>query len=242
ACARLERDLKRVRETLAPLVNLADFEKPWLAKLNPFGEAAFIDRPIDMKGDLSDPLWSKAGPLGNFGNGSSVPEDPTEVRLLYTDEALYVGFTCYESHMDKITAVRTERDSNVWQDDSVEVFLNPDSLLLPWWQFIVNVNGVQFDGVQQAGAEFDSSWNGDWQAATARTADRWTAEIRIPFSTLGLDGRQKGRIWMCNFARNDKANDRLERQGWAEYETSSYGAEPRGSLHDTRKFRPILFR
>jgi nitroreductase len=32
----------------------------------------------------------------------------------------------------------------------------------------------------------DPAWNGEWRAATTRAGDRWSAEVAIPFTTLGM--------------------------------------------------------
>jgi len=47
----------------------------------------------------------------------------------------------------------------------------------------------------------DVSWNGDWTVKTSRHADRWEAEVKIPFSTIG----RSNDVWGIHFGRSRKA-------------------------------------
>ena len=50
-------------------------------------------------------------------------KEQTVAKLLWDDEHLYAAFICEDAH---ISAEHTERDSEVWKDDTVEVFTAPD--------------------------------------------------------------------------------------------------------------------
>ena len=240
---RITRECANVEKTLAPILVVdPDYTKRWLARLDPAGEARYAANPVQMKGDLSDPQWASAPKLGGFGNGGETPDDPTEVQLLYTDDALYIGYTCYESAIDKLVLTHMQRDSNVWEDDSVETFVNADSLLTPFYQLIASASGVQFDSLEKGDGTRNPDWSGEWEVKTAKASDRWTAEVKIPFATVGVTGSQKGRMWMLNFCRNDFASAKDGAYGQGFVQSSSYGARPQGGFHDTRKFRPIWFR
>ena len=199
--------------------------------------------PPTVDGDLSDSAWRQAEALADFRqtNSGERPADQTEVRLLYTDDAFYVAFICRESTPDKQIVKRTARDSKVWEDDSVEVFINTDGLGYPYCQFVANAAGTQYDAMCPADGLLDSSWNGDWQVRTKSGSDAWTAEFRIPFETLGLAGPPSGRIWLCNFARNDHAARIRQDFGDTWWDISSWGYGPGGGLHVPSKFRPVVF-
>jgi len=75
------------------------------------------------------------------------------------------------------------RDSNVWLDDAIEIFLNrPDAAPKDWLQVIVNANGVVFDQWRE-----NAAWNGDIQAGVKRLDDRWLLEVSLPLKDLGMD-------------------------------------------------------
>ena len=53
----------------------------------------------------------------------------------------------------------------------------------------------------------DRSWNGEWEYAVHvdRANKRWTAEVRIPFATLGAGAPKAGDIWGMNVGREHYA-------------------------------------
>jgi hypothetical protein len=240
ARARAVREAQRVEAILKGKLDVAGYLQSWGEKTDTsYAAATRIDAPPKMTGDLSDPLWKQATVIGGFADGDAKPDDRTEVRLLYTSDALYVGFTCFESNMDKLVAARTARGMDIWEDDAVEVRINTDGLLFPNYQFGANALGVQYDAATTSNGSPNTAWKPDWQVKTARAADRWTAEYRIPFRTLSVALPPNGCLWMCNFCRLDHAN--AEANG-TNYQISSYGAKPGGSFHNTAKFRPVWFR
>lgn len=236
AIRRVGREVPSVREWLGgSFRGIDEYCQSWESRFEPLREVHRAMRPPRLAGDLSDPLWRQS-PVLKLVGGSSGNE--TELRLLYTPEALYVGFLCYETDTDRLVTGHKARDSEIWTDDSVEIFVNPNALGQPYYQFISNVEGAVLDGRHLPGEPFDITWNGDWEVKTARGKDHWTAEFRIPFRSIGVEGSAKGRIWLFNFARNDRAGEFHSVMG-ENYEMSAWS--PAGSLHDTSKFRPIQF-
>jgi len=57
----------------------------------------------------------------------------------------------------------------------------------------------------------DKSWDGEWEAATARDASGWTAEIRIPITTLSF--KRDLSEWGFNVHR--RIQRRQETDRWA---------------------------
>src|SRR5688572_24682670 len=60
---------------------------------------------ITLDGRLDEPVWTRAWPAADFvqidpNNGTPATE-PTEVRLAFDGNALYMGVTCYDSEPDK---------------------------------------------------------------------------------------------------------------------------------------------
>ena len=60
---------------------------------------------ITLDGRLDEPFWTRVVPAGDFMqrdpvNGQPATE-PTEVRIAYDRESLYLGVTCYDSEPDK---------------------------------------------------------------------------------------------------------------------------------------------
>ena len=60
---------------------------------------------IELDGRLDEEVWSRAVPARDFiqqdpDNGKPATE-PTEVRILFTSTALYIGVTAYDSEPDE---------------------------------------------------------------------------------------------------------------------------------------------
>jgi hypothetical protein len=79
-----------------------------------------------IDGDLSDVVWKKAVRIKDFrklGELKTLVTQQTEAGFVYDSKNLYMSFTCYASAPEKIVKASTERDSNIWSDDIMEIFL-----------------------------------------------------------------------------------------------------------------------
>ena len=80
--------------------------------------------PIRIDGKLSELSWKKAPqsqPFVNIVTGEPAPDMfKTQVALLWDDTYLYFGFTVVERD---VWATLTERDSKIYMDNDVEVFI-----------------------------------------------------------------------------------------------------------------------
>ncbi len=102
-----------------------------------------IDREINLTGKLDDPLWRKAEviELVNADNGKK-PDVTTQVRLLYISKMLYIGFHCVD---DYIWGTKTDHDADIYNEECVEVFLNPASSTYQYYELNVSPKNVVFD-------------------------------------------------------------------------------------------------
>jgi hypothetical protein len=138
-----------------------------------------------VDGRLDEPAWQKAQVLEfrMLDGDTKTPTNPTEARVISTDKALYVGFRCRESDMEGLAASKRARDSGIWQDDAVEVFLLPNAKpSRQYYHLIVNPEGSFYD-------DFNSdpkAWEGNPKLAVAKGKDFWSVEIEIPWSDLKL--------------------------------------------------------
>lgn len=142
----------------------------------------------EIDGTLNDPAWTGGALVSQFKLlDGRPPTEKTWARICYDDTNLYVAFKCYESHMDKLVARHTEFDSAIWEDDAVEVFVDPYGSFSQYVHFITNSIGTRFDEKGRAGKQPSPRWNGAWRVATAKEADGWTAEFAVPWSDLGVE-------------------------------------------------------
>jgi len=159
---------------------------------------------IRVDGRLDEAAWAAAQPATGFRQQSPHDGDPaterTEVRILYDDDAVYVGARMFDSEPSRIVARLGRRDAGT-QSDLFEVDFDSYHDHRTSFQFYVNPLGVKQDRV--ASNDFaggDDAWDPVWDAATQRDSQGWTAEIRIPLSQLRFPNRPT-QVWGVNFFR-----------------------------------------
>jgi hypothetical protein len=144
---------------------------------------------IKLDGVLEDAEWSGAGRIDTFFEtvfGDNRPPHVTTVAYVaYDAKYLYVGLRCDDPDPAKIRAPYTDRDQVVGTDDNVAVFIDTQGDKRVAQEFRVSPRGIQGDAVFN-----DSSGNEDfspdfyYDTAAKITEKGWTAEMRIPFSSL----------------------------------------------------------
>jgi hypothetical protein len=159
-------------------------------------QAVSIEDAVVMDGAMTDPRWAKAPelPLGDC-DSTNAARYATWAKLLFSPTHLYVGFHGEEPDTAGMPAKAEQRDGDVWQDDSVEVFLRPDPDR-PYYQVVVNARGVFGDSMVR-----DGRWNGSIEAKTRIVAGKhWRAELKIALADIGcyVGGDQ---AWRVNFNR-----------------------------------------
>ena len=145
------------------------------------------NQPVELDGKLDEPAWQSAQPAGGFiqhqpDDGKPATQQ-TEIRILFDDEALYVGARMFDT--EGAAGVRTmlyRRDQHM-QNDNVELIFDTFHDHVGRTIFAVNPSGVKSDA--GVAAEFaDQAWDAVWDVATAIDSLGWVAEFRIPFSQL----------------------------------------------------------
>jgi len=179
----------------------------------PTAAATRTTEPIAVDGRLAEPAWQTAPEIGGFVKaGSDQPaSQATTARILFDQSALYIGFTCHEDRMAATAAEAKERDGKVTGDDCVEVFLGPTHDRFNFMHFAVSLSGARYDASGD-GAGVAADWDAPWQAAVSRGADRWTAELAIPWACLQLNA-QVGGVWDLNLCREERPHGELS--SWA---------------------------
>jgi hypothetical protein len=158
---------------------------------------------ISLDGRLDEPEWQLVPPATGF-----IQTDPhegrpaterTEVYVLYTDAALYIGARLWDSTGD-VRKRLGRRDSMLMDSDWFSVMLDSYHDHVNAYQFSVNPAGVKRDEITTGQWRGDSSWDAVWDVATAIDGEGWTVEMRIPFSQLRF-GRDSVQIWGIQFSR-----------------------------------------
>jgi hypothetical protein len=197
-----------------------------------------VETPV-VDGHLDESVWRTAPAIQGFvqrvpSDGAPASER-TELRLLYDEEALYVGAWLYDSEPEAIVPGEAIRDYDLEQSDAILLILDTFRDQQNAFVFGTNPAGIEYDGQvanegqgggrffgaggtnnrrQQSGsgAGFNLNWDASWSVATSRDDRGWYAEFRIPFSTLRY-AEGEGQSWGLNVARRVR---RLNEQSfWA---------------------------
>ena len=173
------------------------------------GEAPMID------GVLSEGVWQQATPLTRFMQAEPFEGQPaselTEVRILYDDEAIYVGALLHDRDLSQIVTTDTRRDANLNEMDSFQIIFDTFHDQQNGFVFGTNALGVQYDAQVRDQSRATSTWDGSWDVKTNVTESGWTAEFRIPLRTLRYGPAPQ--TWGVNAFRNIQR--RRERTYWA---------------------------
>ena len=145
---------------------------------------------VEIDGELNEADWQKADAIKQFvqiepfeGESSS---EPMEVRILYDDENIYIGFICYDSQMSKLIANEMRRDArDIHENDNVFILMDTYNDKRSGFFFRVNALGAIQDRVITNNGD---TLNDDWDAVVACKSKihetSWTTELSIPFSQL----------------------------------------------------------
>ena len=167
--------------------------------------------PIKLDGLLDDAAWVTAPVAGQFTEFRPHPGRPerlpTEVRVLYDDDAMYVGAKMVETSPDSIKRELTQRD-NVGNTDFFAVFLDPYRDHLNGYSFLVMSTGVQTDSRYSPANGEDNAWNAVWDSRVAPLPDGhgWSVEIRIPYSAIRF-AQAPVQTWGVQFFRQRKRDN-----------------------------------
>lgn len=157
------------------------------ARLERVAQAVRITEEISLDGYLDEQAWDLAIPATNFvqrrPNPGAASAERTEVRILFDDENLYVGFTCFDSEPSRIAVNDLEEDFDFRGSDGVTLAFDSLHDLRSAFLFITNPAGAKGDAqVSVTGLNMD--WDGVWDVRTSQNDEGWIAEFVIPFKTL----------------------------------------------------------
>ena len=194
-----------------------------------FATAGHTDQPPTIDGKLDDPCW---GPeclvLGDFvlPDMSDFAPAQTTARICYDDSRLHMAVVCEEPNVAGMKAFHTERDTALWRDDCVEIFIDTNHDRATFHQFIVNSKGAIYDKPPDG----DASWDSGAEAAALVGEERWTIEISIPFSDLG-GAVKPGDVWGFEIGR-----ERYAGEGHLSVWSPTYG-----KFHEADKYGELTF-
>ena len=162
--------------------------------------------PPVIDGTLQDPAWEKAPVATEFHQYEPHNDRPasfeTEVRVLYDDDAVYIGAKMFDPEPDKILRELGLRNSgHDLNADRFYVEINPFDDGINGFRFQLSASGVQTDAnLSSGGNRGDLNWDAVWISETSITDEGWIVEMKVPYSALRFP-RNDMHEWGINFWR-----------------------------------------
>jgi hypothetical protein len=172
--------------------------------------AGHVLDPITVDGRLDEFTWKALPRLGAFQNirGGEVPL--TQSAIAWDNRNVYFMFVCADGDP---WSDMFERDAHLWDQEVVEVFLDPDSDGKNYPELEVSPHNVVVDLLIPAPGEVPADVAAEWdieglQTAVGKHPAGWTVEIAIPWRSLGeagVDGPPKlGDRWRVGMYRIER--------------------------------------
>lgn len=183
-----------------------------------------------IDGKIKEDTWLEAVRNGNIiagfvsQGGGKIANCQMLGLVVYDNKNLYLGVLVYPSSMEKLTQKACQDDDkNIWSDDHLEVFIQPDINSQVYYQFAVNPENLK------------SSHYGDetpfFETATYKGNNSWSAEMVIPWSLLNITP-EKGKVLGFNLAGAHTTADSFEWITWTK--TSNF--------HDIKRFGRLILK
>lgn len=185
----------------APAGAFAAFQK---AQQVPVARVPVVSAAPKLDGVLDD-VYKKSATGLKFKfllGGDAGPTAATTVYVLSTTKELFVFYNCESPDMDALLADVRDHDGSVWQDDSIEMFVDPTNQrqVDGYMHFAINALGTTYES-KGPKDDADASWDPKMQVKTKVGKKAWTMELAIPFTELVKDAKKINRVWAINFNR-----------------------------------------
>lgn len=172
-----------------------------------------LHQPIVFDGHIQDGEWDAVDTLSmvsHWPDFSETPNTRTQFRVTYDEKFLYFSARCYAAPLH-IQGPSFERDYWEMTMDQVAIILDTYNDNENGVIFAVTPTGSRVDVSLKNDAQGDSptdqSWNSFWEAAVSRDDKGWSAEVRIPFSSLRFQSAD-GNVTMGLIAYRYSARER----------------------------------
>lgn len=192
-----------------------------------------------IDGYINEAAWEAVEWAGDFtqwmpSNGA-LPSQPTEFKIIYDDNYLYVAVKALDSVPEEIVKRMSRRDG--FQGDFVEINIDSYHDYLTAYSFTATAAGVKGDEkINQDGEDWDDTWDPIWYLKTSSNKEGWIAEFKIPLTQLRFSS-DSVQVWGLEVKRRLYRKD--ERSVWQAINNEESGYVSRfGELHGLTNLQP----
>ncbi|GAA4823070.1 DUF5916 domain-containing protein [Algivirga pacifica] len=197
-----------------------------------------------IDGKLDEEAWTKH-PWGFEGkfvqttpNNGEESRVSSAIRILYDDDAIYVGVRMYDPNPDSIPRQSGFRDSFYDNADAIGIMFDTYNKQQNAMGFMTTVSGVQSDFTSTNESDPDPSWNALWKSQVSIDEQGWVAEFEIPYVSLRFP-KKDIHTWGINFYRVSKRYN--EEANWSFVDASVQGyLSQMGKLNGIENIKPPL--
>lgn len=176
----------------------------------PVIRAAELQGDVRVDGKLDEAAWLPAPVATDFvqldPNEGRAATERTELRVLYSRDALYLGLRMFDSEPSGIRSRLARRDDPIFGADLVEIYIDSYRDRLTGFVFRITPAGAVRDAAWLApgsgGFGQDNSWDAVWESAARVDSGGWSAELRIPFSQLRYNVGPADTTWGIQVRRD----------------------------------------
>ena len=189
-----------------------------------------------LTADAESEFWREiaAEPFHEAVSGAE-PQQETSVRAVWDADELRVLFHAADTHA---WATLTARDAPLYEEEVVEVFLDPAGDLESYFEIEVNPLNAVLDLVlrrNRSGYAKDFAWRCEGlRTAVVKSAAAWSAEFSIPFRSLSAAPPEAGDRWRVTFCR-------IDRPPGVPRELSAWSPTGRATFHTPERFGILDF-
>ncbi len=175
----------------------------------------YIDEEINIDGVMDEAIWETASQTDEFWqffpSDSILAQNPTETRMLYNDDMLYVGIKASIPER-KYVATSLRRDYSSRGNDNVTLMFDTFKDGSNAFLFGATAYGVQREAlVSGGGTMLNISWDIKWFAENTMNDDSYILEFAIPFNSFKF--KEGETQWRMQCYRWDIQNN--EQTAWA---------------------------
>lgn len=154
-----------------------------------------ITSNVNFDGVPDEEFWNDSEPLPMVMHSPVFGKEPTEkseIRIIYDEKYLYAGAWLRYNDPAMLQSVSYKRDYMGMGSDWLGIFLDTYNDKENSLMFFTTPDGLRFDaGIQKDAVPprpdqepMNLSWNAFWDVMTKKDSNGWSAEIRIPLSSL----------------------------------------------------------
>jgi hypothetical protein len=172
-----------------------------------------LDQQIVFDGNPEEPAWHMLLPftLVQYQPISGAqPTESSDIRVGYDAEYLYVGARFSGSSTADMRSGSLTRD-RLSGDNTFTLLLDTYGDRENALQFTTNPAGIRVDAsIAADGQGNNAAWDSYWDVKTTTSADGWTMEMRIPFSSLRfqlIDGRVEMGMTLSRYIAKNAETD-----------------------------------